>query len=269
MNNKNNKYAVCILIILCIVSLIPYCIMCLCCFSTSAGIKGNDILGTLSWHNFCNNIKAAVGDTPLISSIINSFLVSTSASVIGIIISAMGAYSYIFQNHRYSKLWFHLTIYAMYIPEATLLIPSFLLFKNLGILNTYFAVILASLSVPFLLYLFRQNALLLQKDMIKSARIDGASEFSIFIRVFLPAMKDVIVAAFIIAFFNAWNAVMLPVVILQSQSKFTNSIYLNSLGSVWFGDYAVLMTSIVISTLPILILFLAFQRYIKKTASLY
>ena len=140
--------------------------------------------------------------------------------------------------------------------EATLLIPSFVLFKNMGILNTYFAVICVSLSVPFLVYLFKQNALLLPKDMIKSARMDGATELSIFFRVFIPALREIILAAFIIAFFNAWNSIMLPVVILQSEAKFTNAIYLNSLGSIWFGDYAVLMTSIVISTLPILALFL-------------
>ena len=60
---------------------------------------------------------------------------------------------------------------------------------------------------------------------------------------------------------------MLPVVILQSEAKFTNAIYLNSLGSIWFGDYAVLMTSIVISTLPILALFLLFQGILKKHRS--
>lgn len=74
---------------------------------------------------------------------------------------------------------------------------------------------------------------------------------------------------FIISFLNAWNTILLPVVILQSQSKFTNAIYLNSLGSVWFGDYAVLMTSIVISTLPMVVMFLVFQRYIKKAAYMY
>lgn len=156
-----------------------------------------------------------------------------------------------------------------YVPEATLLIPSFVLFKNMGLLNTFFAVICVSLSVPFLVYLFRQNAILLSKDIINSARMDGASELSIFFRVFIPALREIILASFVIAFFNAWNSIMLPVVILQSESKFTNAIYLNSLGSIWFGDYAVLMTSIVISTLPILILFLFFKRYIAKASNIY
>lgn len=269
MNKKNNAFAIGILIVFCIISLIPYLLMCLCCFSTSADIKGSTILNNLSWNNLLNNINLAVNGTPLLRTIFNSFAVSSIASLLGILLSSMGAFSYVYQKHHYGKIWFYLTICGMYIPEATLLIPSFLLFKKLGILNTYFAVVCTSLSVPFLMYLFRQNAVLLPKDMIKSARLDGANEFSIFFRVFIPSLWDVILAAFIISFFNAWNSIMLPVVILQSEAKFTNAIYLNSLGSVWFGDYAVLMTSIVVSTLPIFVLFLLFQRFIKKVAILY
>ena len=154
------------------------------------------------------------------------------------------------------------------IGRALVKNPSLLLLDE-PLSNLDFAVVMASMSVPFLLYLFRQNALLLPKEIIKSAKLDGASEISIFFRIFIPSLKDVVIAAFIISFLNAWNTILLPVVILQSQSKFTNAIYLNSLGSVWFGDYAVLMTSIVISTLPMVVMFLVFQRYIKKAAYMY
>lgn len=154
------------------------------------------------------------------------------------------------------------------IGRALVKNPSLLLLDE-PLSNLDFAVVMASMSVPFLLYLFRQNALLLPKEIIKSAKLDGASEISIFFRIFIPNLKEVVIAAFIISFLNAWNTILLPVVILQSQSKFTNAIYLNSLGSVWFGDYAVLMTSIVISTLPMVVMFLVFQRYIKKAAYMY
>ena len=163
------------------------------------------MLGNISWQNFCNNIRLAIDGTPLLRTIMNSFFVSTVASLIGILISSLGAYSYVYQNKRYSKIWFYLIICALYIPEATLLIPSFVLFKNMGLLNTFFAVICVSLSVPFLVYLFRQNAILLSKDIINSARMDGASELSIFFRVFIPALREIILASFVIAFFNAWN----------------------------------------------------------------
>ena len=95
-------------------------------------------LELISWRNLCNNIKFAIDGTPLIQTIINSFFVSTVASLIGLLVALLGAYYYVYQNAHHSKIWFYLTICAMYIPEATLLIPSFVLFKNMGILNTYF-----------------------------------------------------------------------------------------------------------------------------------
>lgn len=77
-------------------------------------------------------------------------------------------------------------------------------------------------------------------------------------------IKPVFISAFIITFFESWNSILIPVVIIQSSEKFTNSIYLNSIGSIWFSDYGVLMASLLISTLPTLISFLIFRHYIKR-----
>ncbi|SDA32599.1 ATP-binding cassette domain-containing protein [Ruminococcus sp. YE78] len=101
-------------------------------------------------------------------------------------------------------------------------------------------------------------------DIIKAARLDGASDVRIFFRLCIPYLKPVFISAFIITFFESWNSILIPVVIIQSSEKFTNSIYLNSIGSIWFSDYGVLMASLLISTLPTLISFLIFRHYIKR-----
>ena len=152
----------------------------------------------------------------------------------------------------------------MYIPASSLLLPTFLIFKNLSLLNTYFALILSSLNTPFLVFLFRQNIKKFPFDIIKAARLDGASDVRIFFRLCIPYLKPVFISAFIITFFESWNSILIPVVIIQSSEKFTNSIYLNSIGSIWFSDYGVLMASLLISTLPTLISFLIFRHYIKR-----
>ena len=92
---------------------------------------------------------------------------------------------------------------AMLIPEATLLVPLFIYYRELHLLNTYTGVILASLSVPFLVYLFGQSSESFSSELIKASRIDGASEIKTYFRVFLPAMRDVMIAGAIIAFVNA------------------------------------------------------------------
>lgn len=119
-------------------------------------------------------------------------------------------------------------------------------------------------NTPFLVFLFRQNIKKFPFDIIKAARLDGASDARIFFRLCIPYLKPVFISAFIITFFESWNSILIPVVIIQSSEKFTNSIYLNSIGSIWFSDYGVLMASLLISTLPTLISFLIFRHYIKR-----
>ena len=102
------------------------------------------------------------------------------------------------------------------------------------------------------------------KSNDKAARLDGASDVRIFFRLCIPYLKPIFISAFIITFFESWNSILIPVVIIQSSEKFTNSIYLNSIGSIWFSDYGVLMASLLISTLPTLISFLIFRHYIKR-----
>ena len=140
---------------------------------------------------------------------------------------------------RVNKFVVKLAMAAMLIPEATLLVPLFIYYRELHLLNTYTGVILASLSVPFLVYLFGQSSESFSSELIKASRIDGASEIKTYFRVFLPAMRDVMIAGAIIAFVNAWNSVLIPVVIIQSKELITNTIFLNALGSIWFSDYAI------------------------------
>lgn len=179
-------------------------------------------------------------------------------------IASFAGFGYEFHRSKLSELFFTVTVLSMYIPASSLLLPTFLIFKNLSLLNTYFALILSSLNTPFLVFLFRQNIKKFPFDIIKAARLDGASDVRIFFRLCIPYLKPVFISAFIITFFESWNSILIPVVIIQSSEKFTNSIYLNSIGSIWFSDYGVLMASLLISTLPTLISFLIFRHYIKR-----
>lgn len=181
---------------------------------------------------------------------------STIASFIGVAVASLVAYSSLAFPGRVNKFVVKLAMAAMLIPEATLLVPLFIYYRELHLLNTYTGVILASLSVPFLVYLFGQSSESFSSELIKASRIDGASEIKTYFRVFLPAMRDVMIAGAIIAFVNAWNSVLIPVVIIQSKELITNTIFLNALGSIWFSDYAMLMLGLVISTVPVILIFL-------------
>lgn len=239
--------------------------MILSCFSTNASIKGNSIFLDISFSNFFNNWESLFQEKYFFSSLFNSFLVSTISALFGVLIASMAGYAYTIYKSEKTEMLFLFSFYSMMIPVAAILIPTFLIFKYVNLLDTYLAVILTSISLPFLIYLFKQNSQLFPIELIKAARMDGLSEIGVFFKIYIPSMQSVFIAAIMISFFNAWNAFLIPVVILQSQNKFTNAIFLNSLGSVWYGDYAVMMLALLLSTLPTIIIFMVFQRHLKNS----
>ncbi|MDD3068341.1 MAG: carbohydrate ABC transporter permease [Acholeplasmataceae bacterium] len=266
MNEKSASILnIIFLVIVCIIALSPYIIMVISCFSTNASIKGNSIITDLSITNFMNNWHTLLNEKYFFSSLMNSLFVSLMSSFIGVFIASMAGYAYTIFRNKGSDVLFLISFFSMLIPTAALVVPIFLIFNYLNLIDTYLAVILTSMSLPFLIFLFKQNTRLIPIELIKAARMDGIGEFGIFLKIYVPILKPVYVAAIMISFFGAWNAILLPVVLLQTQSKFTNAIFLNSMGSLWYGDYAVLMLALLLSTLPTLIIFLIFQRYLKDS----
>ena len=247
-----------------ILVLLPYAVIVISCFSTSMGIKSGAMMSGLSVDNLINNVHNLLKQEYFIPSLINSTIVSAASALIGVLVASAAGYAYhVYSNKRLDTLFF-LSIAFMMVPVVTILIPLFLIVKYLGMIDTYFAVIITSISLPFLIFLFRQNNKMFPMELIKSARIDGLGEIKIFTSVYLPCTLPVHMAAILISFFGAWNSVLIPLVILQSPGKFTNALFLDSLGSFWNMDYGVAMVAILFSTLPIIFLFILFHRYIKS-----
>jgi len=256
------------IVTLCILSLFiltPFIVMIISSFSTSEAIKGNDIFSNISLNNLVNNIKVLFSDRKFVSSLFNSFIVSILAAAIGVLISSMAGYAYFVNKSKLVDFLFISTIISMLIPLSTVVIPIFILFNYIKLLDTYASLILTSLSVPFLVYLFKQNMSLLPRNLLKAARLDGISDLKIYAKIYVPCMKPVFYAAFLISFYDSWNAILLPVVLIQSQKKFTNALYLSSLGSIWYADYSILMLALFISILPTLIMLVVFQRPLRNS----
>ncbi len=254
---------------ICFITIFPYIMMIICSFSTDAAIKGNTVFQNLSFENFIRNIVTAINQKNFLKSILNSILVSVLSSVISIAISSIAGFVYGIYGKRDKLLnsTFLATIVTMYIPTVTIVIPIFLLLRQLGLLNSYIAIIILSTNIPFLVFLFKQNAELFPIELIKAAKLDGASEIKIFIKIFTPYFKHIYITAFLFSFFDAWNSVLLPVIVIQSSEKVTNSVFLNSISSIWNSDYAVVMVSLIISTLPSFLVFILFRNYMINGVS--
>ena len=149
---------------------------------------------------------------------------------------------------------------AMMVPAVATLVPMFQMFSQLHLLNSWLGFVLPSISTPFLIMLFRNNARTFPREIIEAARMDGLNEVQIFLQMFVPTMRPTYAAAATITFMNAWNAYMWPKVIMQTDASTTMPMLVSNLMSGYVVDYGMAMTGIAICSLPTVIIFFVLQK---------
>jgi len=252
-----------IILFACTFATIPYILIILSSFNTSVDIKKGDIFTNFNFTNFRTNFINLTADGNFVTSLINSIIVSVLTVVIGVFLASLAGYAYVMYKNKTMNRLFSLSFFSIMIPSSVIVIPLFMMLRFMNLLDSLFSVILVSLSLPFLIYLFRQNTKMFPRELIKIARVDGLSEFSIYWRIYLPNMKAVFVTASLILFIDTWNSLLYPLVIIQSQKNMMLSVYINSIGSSRTSDYGAFMIALLISTIPILILFVAVQKQFR------
>lgn len=151
---------------------------------------------------------------------------------------------------------------TMMIPVGVGLIPNFIIMARINWIDTYLPLIVPGIANAFGIFWMRQTCLSIPDDLLDAARIDGAGEFSIFARIVLPLIRPALAALGIFVFLASWNDFLRPLVYLRSQENFTVQLWLSLLsrqGNV--GQPALVMAGAVLATLPIVLIFAAFQRH--------
>jgi multiple sugar transport system permease protein len=141
------------------------------------------------------------------------------------------------------------------------MVPLFLLLKQLGLVNTYGGVIVPAMASIFGIFLVRQYALSIPDDLLDAARIDGASEQRIFRVVAVPVLKPIILTLAVFTFLGTWNDFMWPLIVLSDNDLYTLPVALASLSREHVADNELMMAGAVVTTVPVLALFIALQRY--------
>ena len=151
---------------------------------------------------------------------------------------------------------------TMMIPVGVGLIPNFIIMARINWIDTYLPLIVPGIANAFGIFWMRQICISIPDDLLDAARIDGAGEFSIFARIVLPLIRPALAALAIFVFLGSWNDFLRPLVYLRSQENFTVQLWLSVLsrqGNV--GQPALVMAGSVLATLPIVVMFAAFQRH--------
>lgn len=254
-----------ILTIISIISLFPFVWMLLGMTNKTVDITaGKFMIGDQFLLNIKNLFASDLGFT---RSLGNSAVIAVITTVLALIISSMAGYGFEIYKSKAKDRIFNFLLLSMMVPFAALMIPLYRMFsslsktpfKFLGI-NTLFAVIVPTICTAFLIFFFRQNIKSFPKELVEAARIDGLGEVAIFFKVYMPSAKNTYAAAAIITFMSSWNSYLWPLVALQSPEKRTVPLVLSAMGASYTPDYGMLMTGIVIATLPTAFVFFLMQK---------
>ena len=192
----------------------------------------------------------------------NSFVVAGSFTVLSVIFFSMAGYALAKFQFRGKRIIFMLVILTMMLPAQVTYIPRYMLATKLKWVDTYWAVIIPPLANAFGIFLMRQNLYAIPDALIEAARLDGCSEMGIFWRIVMPNMKPAISALGIYMFMTSWNNFLWPLITLNSTSMQTWQLALSVLnGAKWEKQYGVIMLAAGAATLPILLIFLFFQKH--------
>lgn len=198
----------------------------------------------------------------------NSLFVTSAITLANIFFCSLAGYA--FAKHRFfgrDKL-FLLFVGSMMIPWQVNLIPSFVLVKKFGWLNSFYGLIIPAISGAFGIFLMRQFIMTIPDDLIDAAKIDGCSEFTIYRRVILPLIQPALASLAIFTFMAQWNNFVWPLVIIYSSKMRTIPLALSVLNGQFGTNFAMVMAGAVVATMPVLIVFVAFQKYFIKGIAL-
>ncbi|MBL8116860.1 MAG: carbohydrate ABC transporter permease [Anaerolineae bacterium] len=199
----------------------------------------------------------------LVRVFFNSFFVAVVGTAGQILVSAMAAFAFARMQWRGRDVVFVLYLATMMIPSVALVIPQFILVRQLGWMNSYSALIIPALFSAFGTFLLRQSFLGLPKDFEEAAFVDGANYFTIFWRIVLPLSQPALATLGVFSFMGLWNAYLWPLFVARQDAVMTLPVALATLqsGPRSLTEWNMVMAGSVIAVLPILVAYLLAQRW--------
>ncbi|MBQ6273002.1 MAG: carbohydrate ABC transporter permease [Oscillospiraceae bacterium] len=196
--------------------------------------------------------------------LINTVFMAVMAMLLTCVTAAMAGYSLAKKRFTGRYLLFSLIVAAMALPKQVILIPLIREMSSLGLYDNIWAVILPTVGWPFGVFLMKQFSEGIPGEMLEAARIDGASELKTFTTVVYPMIKPGVGALAIFTFINSWNDYFLQLIMLTSSNKLTISLGIATMQAENSTDYGLIMAGASLAAIPIILVFLVFQKYFTK-----
>lgn len=210
------------------------------------------------------NYEKVWNDIPFFKYFLNTAKLAVIITLLQLVTCSLAAFSFSKLHYPGRDKLFLAYLGTMMVPWHAIMIPQFIIVRNLGLFNTHAALILLQAFSAFGVFILRQNMLSIPDSLIEAAKIDGSSWFRTYLTIILPLTKTGLVTLAVLTFNNVWNDYMGPMIYLDSQSLFTIQIGLASFKQEFAADYGAIMAGTVCSIIPVVIVYACAQRQIVE-----
>lgn len=209
-----------------------------------------------------DNYRRLFEDLPMLAFLLNSFKITTLCVVGLLLSSAMAGYALATMRFRGDRPLFAATLVTLMVPYQVTLIPTFILFQNLGWKNTHYPLwVPAFFGSAFGVFLLRQYFLSVPRSLYEAALIDGCNPGGILFRIYLPLVKPGLATLAIFTFLASWNDLLNPIIYIDTLDKMPLTAGLSFLQSQHGSDWPLMMAGAMVSIIPVLVVFVFTQRY--------
>jgi multiple sugar transport system permease protein len=205
--------------------------------------------------------RALFSRLEVVRYIVNSALIAGAVTLISLIVNSMAGYAFAKLSFPGRERVFRGLVATLVVPAQVTMLPLFMLLKYLGLINSFWGVIVPGMASVFGIFLFRQYALSIPDSLLDAARIDGAGEWRIYRSIVLPLCKPILLTLAVFTFMGTWNDFMWPLVVLTDSRLHTLPVALANLSGEHVQDTELMMAGALLTVLPVIVLYALLQRY--------
>lgn len=264
MIRKNKVISYIVVTLATLLSLFPFILLILCAFNTSPNIKKGAYMPHDPVNNFVNNFATLIVDGRFVDAFFNTLFISMITTFLTVFISLLFCYvTYHTRNEHMKQLMKSLAL-GILIPTTGTIVPLFTIVSDFNLYNTFTIVIFVGMPLSFTILLIYLSSKRFPYELIEAARVDSVDEYRIFFNIYLKGMYSTVIIVAITAFVTAWNNLLIPLVLLDSNTKITLPVFLSSLNSNTNPNMGLIMLALLLNILPPISLFLTFQKKFRE-----
>jgi len=207
-----------------------------------------------------NHYERLFGETMYVRWYLNTMIVALSRTVLSLLLCTLAGFAFAKYEFKFKKPLFIFVIATFTLPFQVVLVPLYKLTQTLGWVNSYWVMILPFAAPAFIIFLARQYIVAIPTELLEAARIDGAGELSIFLRIVLPILKPALAVMSILVFNAGWNEYLWPLIVINDQKLFVLNLALPALRGPYGNEYGTVLAGATLATVPVVAVFVFMQR---------